>query len=330
MINLPTINLQKLSNPQLRTLELEKINRAMREYGFFKIRDSQLNSELREKLFKLSEEFFEKDKEHKSQFENPFEGIVRGYTASGKDSLSKTQSQGYGHDTVEKFVLALEREEAFFENVPQKYHTLFNRNIWPEQEEFRKHFHTYMEYLEELSVLIAQLLAESLEIDSSFFKKKIHYSPNLLRLNYYKQEEKKDENKQTMLGEHTDFGLFALLIANQNSGLEIKHNDEWRRLEHEEGEMIINGGDILAILTNDHYKSSLHRVSDFESSSIKSRTSIVYFVDGNHDLILEPIEKFISEKEPWRYRTCKIEEHFNEKIKAMETGSKSKAQITRE
>lgn len=62
------------------------------------------------------------------------------------------------------------------------------------------------------------------------------------------------------LGSHTDFQCFTLLWQDMSGGLQILNQDsEWVWATPIEGTFIVNVGDFLSRLTNDRYRSTIHR-----------------------------------------------------------------------
>lgn len=57
-------------------------------------------------------------------------------------------------------------------------------------------------------------------------------------------------------------------------------------MEPSAGALIVNVGDILALYTGGLYKSSLHRV--LNHSGVE-RYSMPFFLDGNSDILVEPV-----------------------------------------
>lgn len=70
-------------------------------------------------------------------------------------------------------------------------------------------------------------------------------------------------NQQTQdvgLGSHTDFQYFTLLWQDKHGGLQVLNpSGEWVWVTPVEGTFVINIGDFLRRLTNDRFKSSVHR-----------------------------------------------------------------------
>lgn len=90
-----------------------------------------------------------------------------------------------------------------------------------------------------------QAIAESLELDRSFFAKSICKEHlGLLRIFYYPFEPDVLEDLWGV-GEHTDYGLLTILMINEK-GLEVKNvDDQWIKIDPIPNTFVINIGDIL-------------------------------------------------------------------------------------
>src|SRR3974390_566150 len=67
---------------------------------------------------------------------------------------------------------------------------------------------------------------------------------------------------QARSGAHTDYGALTILLAEKApGGLQVKlRNGGWVDVEPRPNSFIINIGDLMAMWTNDHWVSNLHRV----------------------------------------------------------------------
>ena len=107
-------------------------------------------------------------------------------------------------------------------------------------------------------------------------------------------------------GEHTDWGSFTILATDNVPGLQIYHNEKWLPVPPLDNCLIINSGDQISHLTNDYYKSALHRVvinndttstkskSNNSAASAAARYSTAVFTYFDMDAIVGPLPQFIS------------------------------------
>ncbi|GAV87858.1 2OG-FeII_Oxy domain-containing protein/DIOX_N domain-containing protein, partial [Cephalotus follicularis] len=92
-------------------------------------------------------------------------------------------------------------------------------------------------------------------------------------------------------GAHTDYGL--LTLVNQDdciTALQVRNlSGEWISAPPIPGTFVCNIGDMLKILSNGLYESTLHRVIN---NSPKYRVCIAYFYETNFDAEVEPLDIF--------------------------------------
>mmetsp|Transcript_1969 Transcript_1969/g.4439 ORF Transcript_1969/g.4439 Transcript_1969/m.4439 type:complete len:340 (+) Transcript_1969:91-1110(+) len=124
-------------------------------------------------------------------------------------------------------------------------------------------------------------------------------------------------------GAHADWGSFTILATDKTPGLQIQMGDEWLAVPPREGCLIINSGDQIAQLTNDVYRSAVHRVV---TTSTTPRFSTAIFTYFSLHAEVAPLPQFVSDATPALYpygRTT--DEYFHFKLgesfaKGAETG----------
>lgn len=95
----------------------------------------------------------------------------------------------------------------------------------------------------------------------------------------------------TRCGAHCDHGTFTLLAQDCEGGLEIQtpRGDQWRRVGHLPGAILVNTGTILANWTNNELPALRHRVVVPEHCG-RGRHSIAFFVHPDNDVSVEPLD----------------------------------------
>ncbi|KAJ3371459.1 hypothetical protein HDU91_005290 [Kappamyces sp. JEL0680] len=89
-------------------------------------------------------------------------------------------------------------------------------------------------------------------------------------------------------GEHTDYGMLTILNTDDTPGaLQVKtKGGDWIDADPIEGCFVINIGDMVNNLTNDLYKSTLHRVIHKGSNY---RISVPFFFEPNFESVIAPL-----------------------------------------
>ncbi|EOX91518.1 2-oxoglutarate (2OG) and Fe(II)-dependent oxygenase superfamily protein isoform 1 [Theobroma cacao] len=90
-------------------------------------------------------------------------------------------------------------------------------------------------------------------------------------------------------GAHTDYGLLTLVNQDEDiTALQVRNlSGEWISAPPIPGTFVCNIGDMLKILSNGLYESTLHQVIN---SSLTYRVCIAFFYEPNYDAAVEPLE----------------------------------------
>nr|KJB71118.1 hypothetical protein B456_011G106500 [Gossypium raimondii] len=90
-------------------------------------------------------------------------------------------------------------------------------------------------------------------------------------------------------GAHTDYGLLTLVNQDENiTALQVRNQaGEWISAPPNPGTFVCNIGDMLKILSNGLYESTLHRVIN---KSQTYRVCVAFFYEPNYDAAVEPLE----------------------------------------
>ncbi|GJY78565.1 1-aminocyclopropane-1-carboxylate oxidase homolog 1-like protein [Tanacetum coccineum] len=84
-------------------------------------------------------------------------------------------------------------------------------------------------------------------------------------------------------------------------GLQVMHQNQWANVKPIPGALVVNIGDLLQIISNDRFKSVIHRVL---GNVAQTRTSVACFFHGvaTPPKIYGPIQKVITEDSPQVFR----------------------------
>lgn len=158
-------------------------------------------------------------------------------------------------------------------------------NKWPSTagSSFRKALVKYHDQMLAFANHVMSLLAESLELSPDAFDEFCSDPTTSIRLLRY-------PSSPSRLGvqEHTDADALTLMSQDNVKGLEILDpvSNCFLSVSPAPGALIANLGDIMAILTNNRYKSSMHRVCNNSGSD---RYTIPFFLQGNIDYVVAPL-----------------------------------------
>ena len=132
---------------------------------------------------------------------------------------------------------------------------------------------------------------------------------NTTRIIHYPAYEGTLEDRQMRIGEHSDYGTITLLWqVTDVPGLEVQDlKGEWHPVTSvkslDEGEVVVNIGDLLQRLTNDYFISTKHRVVN--SHIHLPRYSMPHFVDPTPGTIVKNLTN-----EPAKYEPIESKEYL--------------------
>lgn len=108
---------------------------------------------------------------------------------------------------------------------------------------------------------------------------------------------------------HRDTGSLTILLQDDVGGLEVLNNsEEWVVAPPIPGTLIINLGDMMRLVTNDHYLAAQHRVINRYG---RERYSVPFFINPDYDAVLSPLPRFVSAETPSKYETTHAGEHLH-------------------
>jgi isopenicillin N synthase-like dioxygenase len=108
----------------------------------------------------------------------------------------------------------------------------------------------------------------------------------------------------------------------------VKAAGEWCDLEPVDDALIINVGDAMALLTNDHWPSTIHRVVPTQDLSAPPRRSIALFQDGNPDALIACLPHCVSSERPAQYEPTTLGAHVAAKVASSRTRELAAVQQT--
>jgi len=178
-------------------------------------------------------------------------------------------------------------------------------NKWPDSKKFPFFQSTCEEYLRHVKALserLFSLFCLSLGSEPNSIDEIFSQQAGNLRLCYYPKQSP-SSNLQGC-GAHRDQGFMAIIWQNA-PGLEVYHGGQWCSVPVVPGTLIVNVGDLACVLSNERYKSPLHRVV---GSMQHERFSVPFFVTPSFDAPVTPLESTGKAK----YRPTTWREYFSE------------------
>ncbi|KAL6966028.1 hypothetical protein U1Q18_045504 [Sarracenia purpurea var. burkii] len=265
---------------------VRQLDRACREAGFFYVRGHGIPDSIIKEVRNVSHRFFSLPYEEKIKLKiSPATGY-RGYQRIGK---SVTKGTPDIHEAI----------DCYREVKPGMFGTLSKPlegpNQWPIiPPNLKQLMEDYISICKDLSRKIMQGIALALGAPADEFEGETAGDPFwALRIIGYpgvsRSSGQSIPKNDIGCGAHTDYGLLTLVNQDDDiTALEVRNlNGEWISAPPVPGTFVCNIGDMLKILSNGFYESTLHRVIN---SSPKYRVCVAYFYETNFDAAIEPLD----------------------------------------
>ena len=282
----PTLNLEELNNIDQRKTFIQSLYQGLKEYGFVVLKNHGISQATIDQAYQLSKKLFELSLDKKQQY--IANNGQRGYIPFGKE-----KAKGFDlPDLKEYWHIGPQLEEIspYFEAYPS--------NLWPEEiPEFKAFFLGLHNELNSIAEKVLYALGEAMNLEANFFQELIKDGNSIQRLIHYPALAKvKNENGvnegAVRAAPHADINLMTLLIGATDSGLELLDKDgSWLPIESQEGEIVLDTGDMMAYLTNNQLPATVHRVVNPKDTS-KPRYSIPFFVHPHNNASLDALPGF--------------------------------------
>jgi isopenicillin N synthase-like dioxygenase len=298
---------------------------ALASTGFVQLVNHGLDGGVRTAFREASNRFFDLEPERKIRYTHPDAAANRGYRARGSEALSYSLGEPSPPDLFESFNSGAEVDV-------HERHALRQPTPWPDDAVpgFSAAAAAMIDEFAALSHRLDGLLAGLL--DTPWLAAPTTTAPDMLASINYRPDPFGEEavvSGQQRMGAHSDYTTFTLLDADPVRGLQIVGpSGDWVDVVPDEGGLLMNVGDVLAILTNDVWPSTLHRVIPMASGAAPFRRSVAYFHYPDLDTEIATLPAFVSNERPTRYEPVTIEQHLLDKLVAPKTHEPSTAAST--
>ncbi|KAK9164352.1 hypothetical protein Syun_005254 [Stephania yunnanensis] len=269
-----------------------QIGDACREWGFFQVINHGVPTDLLNRAFSASKQFFSLAIEEKRKVCRDEVNPLGYYDTEHTKNV---------RDWKEVFDFTVENP-TFIPASPelgdQQLQEL--RNQWPKfPPELRETCEEYVVELEKLSYKLLELISMSLGLPAKRFNDFFKNQTSFVRLNHYPPCPAPE--LALGVGRHKDAGALTVLLQDEVGGLDVKRkrDGEWYRVKPITDSFIVNVGDIIQVWSNERYESVEHRVS---VKSGKERFSIPFFFNPAHDAMVKPLDELTDDQNLPKYR----------------------------
>ena len=297
-------------DPKKRENFIQDFGDSFSNMGFAIVANHGVSVDLKEKLYAAIKTFFSLPDEVKKNYEDEKNAGQRGYISKNKESAKGKEVP----DLKEFYHIGQELNEEALKALN------YPANIWADDvPELKEYGLQVFKTLENMGRDLLKAIALYLELPEDYFQDKITDGNSILRLlHYYPLKAENLKNSRAVrAAAHGDINLITLLMGASTEGLQAQTLDgDWIGVMPAPDEIVINVGDMLARLTNDKLRSTIHRVvNPTDVNKLKtSRYSTPFFLHPHPNMDLTCLERCVSDENPKHYADMTAGEFLNERL----------------
>jgi isopenicillin N synthase-like dioxygenase len=297
-------------NSEKRQNFIKEFGDSFSRMGFAIVANHGVTKELRDELFEVAIKFFDKEDALKIKYEDLSNAGQRGYISKNRESAKGQKVP----DLKEFYHIG----QTVTDGDPIK--VTYPDNIWPDEiPGFKEVCQKVYQTFEQTGKNLLSAIALYLNLQENYFDDKVHNGNSVLRLLHYYPLENVDNVPAGAVraAAHGDINLITLLMGANAAGLQAQTLDgDWVDVNPAPNEIVINIGDMLARLTNDQLRSTIHRVINPVDKELlkKPRYSTPFFLHPRADMDLTCLPGSISSGRPKKYENVTAGEFLKERL----------------
>ncbi|TIA32774.1 Clavaminate synthase-like protein [Aureobasidium pullulans] len=290
----------------------QKIKHAATAYGFFYAKNHGIDETVIEKARKQALTFFKQPAEEKLKVSTAKSRFFNGYSAPKTTQVSEGESLDRKESFAWRYDAQYDPDPKDLSAIPAEVaaHLRGEEFVWEGTSnlpDFKTDILTYWQSGVKLARRLIQNFALALDLPENHFDKLTTYPGSDGVLNFYEANtpaeiaamNSSSKSGDVGLGSHTDLQCFTLLWQDEVGGLQILTPEgQWIMAKPIPGTLVVNIGDYLMRLTNDKFKSTVHRV--FNCSTF-DRISMPFFFGFNFNEKCGVLPTCIDESNPPKY-----------------------------
>ncbi|EFH43870.1 hypothetical protein ARALYDRAFT_492287, partial [Arabidopsis lyrata subsp. lyrata] len=285
-LDVPLIDLQNLLSAPSSTLEASRqISEACKKHGFFLVVNHGISEKLISDAHEYTSRFFDMPLSEKQRvLRKPGESVGYASSFTGRFSTKLPWKETLSFRFCDDKSRSKSVQDYFCDALGHGF------------EPFGKVYQEYCEAMSSLSLKIMELLGLSLGVNRDYFRDFFGENDSIMRLNYYPPCQKPDLTLGT--GPHCDPTSLTILHQDHINGLQVFVENQWRSIRPNPKAFVVNIGDTFMALSNDRYKSCLHRAV---VNSESERKSLAFFLCPKNDRVVKPPTELLDSITSRRY-----------------------------
>jgi isopenicillin N synthase-like dioxygenase len=326
---IPIIDLSTIDNGfEARRAIAAQVKAAAESTGFFYIKNHGISEELLDRALSKAQEFFGQTIEQKELVSNKKSKHADGFHGVGSTQVNKTETRGRAFPFRRNMITVIQthschsdRKETFsLRYNPINDPTMSNPEsllsdpsysygndefLWEGTSHIPGFRETTIEFWQRRLTLARKMIrifALALDMPEDYFDS-VTTNPGAdgLYVHYpgCPQTVSDDAETDVGIGSHTDIQCVTLLWQDMSGGLQVlSASDEWLDARPIPGTLVVNIGDFLQRLSNNRFKSTVHRVYNRQTTS---RYSMPFFLGFNPDSVCKVVPSCVDEDHPALY-----------------------------
>ncbi|NEP16172.1 MAG: isopenicillin N synthase family oxygenase [Leptolyngbya sp. SIO4C1] len=277
---IPVLSLQQFTqgSETMRSRFVRDLGEALQSIGFFALEQHAVEARLIQTAYGAAEAFFALPDQAKQRYEVAELKGQRGFIRFGKEHAKDHPAP----DLKEFWHMGREQ-------MPPGYPPVLE-NLWPKEvPQFRAVMTELYQQLEACATVLLEACALFLELPPDFFQTEAIAGSSILRIIHYPPIPEAAPPESLRAAPHEDINLITLLCEATDAGLELLQSDgTWLPISTDPGQIIVDTGDMLQVLSNGLLKSTTHRVVN--PQNVRSRRfSMPFFVHPRPQFDLTPL-----------------------------------------
>ncbi|KAH7884905.1 hypothetical protein F5I97DRAFT_1516838 [Phlebopus sp. FC_14] len=313
---IPLIDFGNLLNatPEERVSLALQIREACVSVGFFYVKNHGVPQKCVDDLLSALKGYFSLPEATKLKLRWRTLENFKGY----KPLLGANVEPGNRGDLHEGFEIGWEKFDENSDDDKTAYERVTSgTNVWPtEPTGFRDAMLNYYHAVYAVGEALYPLFALALDQPETYFDDKTKRSAPIMRPLHYPPQEGPVDDRAVGIGAHTDFECFTILWQQPDiPALQVLNSAKaWVNAPPVDGTLVVNIGDEFARLSNDVFKSAVHRAVN--RTGVR-RYSIPLFFGMDPDVMIEPLASCVNKDRPAKYEPVTAGEYLERRLKAM-------------